>query len=171
MTPPTLPLVLARLRSQGHAIESLCRAIPPADAARPPAPGKWTLLEILCHLADEEREDFRARLRSVIEDPARPWPRIDPQGWVAARNYAARDWSASIDDFAAERAASLAWLATIDTAALDNVYRHPKRDLSGHDLLASWLAHDLLHLRQIARALYLLQPGISAGEWGYAGEW
>ena len=34
-----------------------------------PEPGKWTLLEIVCHLLDEEREDFRARVKHTLEHP------------------------------------------------------------------------------------------------------
>lgn len=46
-----------------------------------PAPEKWCALEIVCHLVDEEREDFRARTRHVLEQPDAPLPSIDPVGW------------------------------------------------------------------------------------------
>jgi hypothetical protein len=58
-----------------------------------PAEGAWSILEIVCHLADEEVEDFRARLRSTLEDPARPWAPIDPVGAAITRRYG----SASLD--------------------------------------------------------------------------
>jgi hypothetical protein len=32
-------------------------------------PEKWSLLEVVCHLFDEEREDFRTRVKCVLEDP------------------------------------------------------------------------------------------------------
>ena len=43
-----------------------------------PNPGKWCLLEIVCHLYDIEREDFRARTKHVLETPAAPLPRPMP---------------------------------------------------------------------------------------------
>ena len=43
-----------------------------------PAPDKWCLLEIVCHLYDEEREDFGARVKSTLQNPSEPWPKIDP---------------------------------------------------------------------------------------------
>jgi len=40
------------------------------------------------HLVDEEEGDFRLRLRSTLEDPARDWPPIDPEGWARlVRSY------------------------------------------------------------------------------------
>jgi len=39
-----------------------------------PAPGKWSILEVVNHLYDEEREDFRQRLELVLKDPALAWP-------------------------------------------------------------------------------------------------
>ncbi len=44
-----------------------------------PSPDKWCLLEIICHLYDEEREDFRARTKHTLETPNEPLPKIDPQ--------------------------------------------------------------------------------------------
>jgi hypothetical protein len=57
-----------------------------------PDPGAWCLLEVLCHLYDEEREDFRARCRQVLEHPEAPLPKIDPVGWVQSRAYLEQDF-------------------------------------------------------------------------------
>ena len=72
-----------------------------------PNTDKWNLLEIICHLYDEEREDFRARLRLVLDTPKEPFTGIDPQGWVSARNYAGQDFEAVLKDFLAERVQSV----------------------------------------------------------------
>jgi hypothetical protein len=55
-------------------------------------PGKWCLLEIICHLYDEEREDFRDRVKHILENPALPMAPINPQGWVMERNYIKQDY-------------------------------------------------------------------------------
>jgi hypothetical protein len=44
-----------------------------------PAPGEWSPVEIVCHLRDEEAEDFGARLRVVLEGGTR-FTSIDPEG-------------------------------------------------------------------------------------------
>src|SRR5215472_13512019 len=51
-----------------------------------PAPAEWAPIEILCHLRDEETEDFGARLRAVLDGRAEFAP-IDPERWVEERRY------------------------------------------------------------------------------------
>ena len=55
-------------------------------------PGKWNLLEIVCHLYDEERDDFRHRLKHVLETPSQPFQAIDPVVWVTSRNYSVQNF-------------------------------------------------------------------------------
>ena len=50
-----------------------------------PSLDKWSILEVVNHLYDEEREDFRQRLSLVLADPMQPWPPIDPRTWVTSR--------------------------------------------------------------------------------------
>ena len=55
-------------------------------------PNKWSLLQIACHLRDEEREDFRTRLRYVLETPDLAPPPVNPVAWVTERNYLGQDF-------------------------------------------------------------------------------
>ena len=142
---------IARLTASGEAIERLARGVAAAQAHWKPAPTEWSILEVVCHLYDEEREDFRQRLRLLLEDPTQEWPAIDPQGWVTTRRYAERDLAVVLDGFATERRASVAWLQSLDAPAWDQGRRHPAGfTLHAGDLLLSWLAHDLWHIRQLA---------------------
>jgi hypothetical protein len=137
-----------------------------------PEPGKWCLLEIVCHLCDEEREDFRTRVKHVLERPNDPMPSIDPQGWVQSRNYMNRDYEATINDFINEREISVNWLNSLSSAEWNNVHLHPKfGPLSAAMLLANWLAHDYLHIRQITRTKYYYLQKHSDVNLGYAGDW
>lgn len=138
------------LESTGRAIDALTAGISGEEARRRPAPGKWSMLEVLCHLIDEERDDFRRRVQSTLEDPARDWPPIDPEGWARDRDYNQRDLAAMRAEFARERAISLAWLRGLVEPRWENTKQHPLAGaLSAGDLLASWIAHDVLHLRQM----------------------
>lgn len=138
-----------------------------------PAPGRWSLLELVNHLADEERHDFRARLASTLADPATPWPGIDPEGWVSERDYASRGWAASLADLAAERAASVTWLAGLEAPDWSATHAHPHLGaLRAGDLLTSWEVHDYLHLRQVARLLHdWCLRGAAPYDGAYAGGW
>jgi hypothetical protein len=126
------------------------------DAARwraRPAPEEWAPIEIVCHLRDEETEDFGARCRVVAAGGSAFAP-IDPTGWVEARRYRDTDPAAALATLRAGRAASLAWLATVEPERLRGTVTHPRLGaLSGLDVLAAWAAHDRLHVAQLAATL------------------
>ena len=120
-----------------------------------PKPEKWCLLEIACHLFDEEREDFRARLRQALNQPEQPLPPIDPQGWVGSRNYLDHDYNSKVAAFLNERELSIDWLRSLVEPNWENAYQHPKYGpLNAKLFLNNWLAHDYLHIRQILSVKY-----------------
>ena len=90
---------IGSLRRSGLAIAAIYEGLPDAALRRRPAPGRWSPLEILCHLVDEERDDFRARIQSTLEDPHAAWPAIDPPAWVIERAYNERDPRVAVDEF------------------------------------------------------------------------
>ncbi|MBL0340366.1 MAG: DinB family protein [Bacteroidetes bacterium] len=134
--------------------------------------GKWNLLEVVCHLYDEERDDFKTRFKSVLDDPDKPFPPIDPVGWVTDRNYSEQDFNTMVAKFLLERKASIAWLQSLENPPLENSYMHPKLGpMSGRFILSNWLAHDYLHIRQILRIKYNYLQYTSEQDLSYAGEW
>lgn len=52
-----------------------------------PKPESWSMLEVICHLHDEEREDFREHLDFILHRQNEEYHVIDPQGWVTQRKY------------------------------------------------------------------------------------
>ena len=152
--------------------EMLVKDIDEKQLAWKQNPDKWNLLEIFCHLVDEEREDFRTRLRIVLEDPNNPFPSIDPVGWVKERNYAQQDKDKVLSTLKQERSNSIEWLWSLGSANWSNTYIHPKLGpMSAKFILANWLAHDYLHIRQITRLKYDYLKGISNENLSYAGNW
>ncbi len=118
-----------------------------------PALDEWAPVEIVCHLRDEEAEDFGARVRVILEGGARFAP-IDPEGWATARRYHEAEPAAALAAFREHRAASLAILAAATPERFAASGESPSGlRLSGLDLLAAWVAHDGLHLRQLAGTL------------------
>ena len=53
----------------------------------------WSMLEVVCHLYDEEREDFREHLDFILHRQNEEWHVIDPQSWVTGRNYNKQDFA------------------------------------------------------------------------------
>ncbi len=163
---------VARMSANRLAFEGLLRDVGNDQARWKPSPEKWSVLEVINHLYDEEREDFRQRLESVLADPTRALPPIRPQEWVVERAYNERDMRESINNFLSERVQSLLWLRTLSSPNWENRHDRPTGSLSAGDLLASWLAHDFLHLRQLARLHWQYAGAISAPyDTTYAGPW
>jgi hypothetical protein len=165
--------IIRRLESFPGAVRAVVRGVSMEEARRKPPSGAWSILEIVNHLGDEDAEDFRLRLELTQRDPAAPWPGIDPEGWATRRDYNTRDLEESVARFEHERATSVTWLKGLRAPDWEVAHLHPRHGpIRAGDLLASWAAHDALHLRQIAKRLYELalvdMPGFITL---YAGEW
>jgi hypothetical protein len=161
-----------RFSQNREVFESLARHVTREQAVWKPTPEKWSMLEVINHLYDEEREDFRPRLALTLNDPGAEWPRIDPQGWVVARRYSERELGPSLDNFLQEREESLAWLRELSAPAWENRHVREQGALSAGDLLASWLAHDFLHVRQLARLHWQYINVVAAPfDGAYGGPW
>lgn len=133
---------------------------------------KWCLLEILCHLYDEEREDFRLRCKSVLEDPSKPLPPFNPTLWVLERNYMGKNYEDTLAAFMSERDASLSWLESLEDPQWGNTYQHPKMGpITAGFFLSNWVAHDYLHIRQILKLKYLYLAEQTGDDLRYAGTW
>lgn len=165
--------MLRRELAQGaETIQSLVVGVSASEARVRPAPDSWSILEVVAHLLDEEREDFRPRLDLVLHRPHETWAPIDPPAWVTARGYNNRELTATLSAFLAERERSLAWLAGLTAPDWSREYPASFGPITAGDLAASWAAHDLLHTRQLlelrrARLLALAAPHRT----GYAGDW
>lgn len=147
----------------GRARRELMRLLPALDAlldgldeaawrARP-APAEWAPVEVVCHLRDEEAEDFGARVRVVVSGGDRLAP-IDPERWALERRYRDADPRAALSALRDLRAASLDFLTALAPGGLARAVEHPGAGpLTGLDFLAAWVAHDRLHLAQLAATL------------------
>ena len=130
-------------------IRALLAGITQEEAQIKPGPESWSILEVLCHLYDEEREDFREHLDSILHRTDEEWASYDPQGWVTERKYNQQDFVAMQEKFFSEREKSLAWLKGLSGANWDVTHISAFGSLRAGDMFASWVAHDNLHIRQL----------------------
>lgn len=163
-----------RLAKFPAALHATATVASDTDARWKPAPEHWSILEVCCHLLDEEGEDFRARAESTLCDPTIEWPKLDLKDVAQRRKYNERDLGETLAKFAAARAASIVWLDGLPGSTdWSRARAHPQfGPLAAGMLLAAWAAHDALHLRQIAKRLHELAAR-DAGPHSviYAGEW
>ena len=144
----------------------------PLDVHWKPYPEHWNLLEITCHLLDEEVYDFRSRTEHVLEYPEMPMPAIVPALWVTRHHYAERDYMTVLNDFIRERNKSTEWLNALKNPQWENTYQHPKLGgLTARYFLTNWLAHDYLHIRQANRLRYLYLRDVAGVDLNFAGDY
>lgn len=116
-----------------------------AWAARP-APGGWSPVEIVAHLADVEL-GMGFRLRQAVAGAASAQA-FDQDAW--ARRYARLDPALALEAFRALRAWNLALLATFDLDDWLATVDHPERGAESVDEVVRALAgHDLRHLDRL----------------------
>jgi hypothetical protein len=77
---------------------ALLTDLDPAAWRARPAPAEWAPVEIVCHLRDEEVEDFGARL-SVVLAGGNSFTPIDPERWAVERRYLEDDGPAALGPF------------------------------------------------------------------------
>lgn len=164
--------IINELARNKHVFKQMLSGLDEAAILFRVQPDKWCPLEIICHLYDEERDDFRTRVRHVLEIPQLPMTSIDPPGWVSAHKYMEQDFEEMLYKFLAERDASIKWLNGLESPEWDNEYNHPKLGaLTAEMLLANWLAHDYLHIRQLTGNRHAYLADLSGQEISYAGSW
>lgn len=160
------------LAQNAQIIKALVSDISQAEAQHRPDAESWSVLEVVCHLVDEERDDFLQRLDIVLHRPETPFPPIHPSAWVTERRYNERNLAEMLDLWLAERAQSLALIDGLSAPDWDTRYTYPYGTVQAGDLFAAWAAHDNLHIRQLVELqrerLVRLAAPYSVD---YAGEW
>jgi uncharacterized damage-inducible protein DinB len=128
-------------------LSSLMEKIGAQRAEQPPAPGKWSVREILCHLADCEAV-FAFRLRQTLAQDHHVIQPFDQDQW--ARNYAAYTVPEALALFSAARQWNLALLRSLTPEAMDKQVTHPERGtMTFRAIVETMGGHDINHLRQI----------------------
>jgi len=120
-----------------------------ARADQAPAPGKWSVREILCHLADCEVV-FAFRLRQTLAEPHHVIQPFDQDLWAAT--YASYDAQAALAVFTAVRNFNVKLIASLPAEAFSKPATHPERGaMTFQTILDTMGGHDLNHLAQIEK--------------------
>jgi hypothetical protein len=164
---------ISQLSTNSISIQQLLENITQDQSTWKPQESDWSILEVINHLYDEEKEDFRFRLSHLFSGKNNPWPKNNPQKWVYERKYNQREIYKSIDNFLNERLNSLEWLTKQDVIDLTASYPiTANNELLAGEILSSWVAHDLLHLRQLIEIKFkYCQLMCSPYSTEYAGDW
>jgi len=115
----------------------------------PPAPGKWSPKEILCHLADCELV-FAVRLRHTMTEPHHVIQPFDQDHW--ARPYPSFTVDQALAVFTAVRQWNLTLIQNASSELLAKPLTHPERgDMTFQTIVETMGGHDTNHLQQLEK--------------------
>jgi len=165
-------ILIEELASGQEILTGLVAGISQVAAQLKPDVQTRSVLEVVCHLYDEEREDFRVRLDLMLHQPEKPWPPIRPEEWVTERAYNEQDLATMVRKFIEERQASLQWLKKLESPDWEATVPSPFGAMKPGDILSSWVAHDNLHMRQLVELRrWRIMEMTAPFNIRYAGEW
>jgi uncharacterized damage-inducible protein DinB len=148
--PLAIPAMVAALRETPRRVAELARGLTAEQLRRRPTEGAWCLKEVLAHLRDLDRDLFLPRLRRILEEHHPTFESFDPEAWARSRDHRAGSFERDLEEFAAARARTVAFLEALPDSAVARV------GLSGYFgpvTLAQYaihiVDHDLEHLGQI----------------------
>jgi hypothetical protein len=134
-------------------LEHLIKGVPRSRLRKRPAPGKWSVVEILAHLADTEIV-VGWRMRHILGAPGTPLQAFDQDAWAASGHYDTRDPRMSVEQFRILREANLALLKSLAPEQWKHHGMHAERGPETIEHIVRMMAgHDLNHTKQIERIL------------------
>jgi hypothetical protein len=131
----------------------LIKDVPTVKLRKRPAPDKWSVAEIVAHLADVEIA-VGWRMRSILGAPGTPVQAYDQNAWVIAGHYEKRAPRKSIELHRVVREANLALLKSLSPNQWKHYGHHAERGEESIEHMVRMVAgHDINHLGQIERIL------------------
>ena len=151
----SLDQTIALLTRPPAALDALLRDLPDAWTRAKEGENTWSAYDVVGHLIHCDHTDWMARARILLEfGETRPFDPFDRWGHVKA--VEGKSFGQLLDDLASVRAANLAELRGWNLTETDLAKRgrHPALGtVTLGELLATWAAHDLNHLHQMARVM------------------
>jgi hypothetical protein len=144
---------LSLLAAAPATLTALLAAIPPALLDRRPAPEKWSIREIVAHLADDELVGAY-RVRLILAAPGTAIQAFDQDRWAETGRYASTDPSRTLALFRALREANLELWHRLSPAEWERAGVHAERGVESiRDIVTYYAGHDVNHFAQIEAIL------------------
>ena len=146
--------VLAIMVSTPAVLRSLSASLTEDQWKHEPSHDDWAMNEIVCHLADTEREIHRMQLELMIEREGAFIPRPDSGVWASEREYLNIDGKAALAEFARARIDNVKTLKALDPSIWSRSARHAIFGPTNFLEVTSFMAdHDRLHVQQAWKTL------------------
>ena len=129
------------------------RGLDDSTLRRPEVPGKWSVIEVIQHLADSDVV-FSYRLKMILTEDRPPLQGYDQDRWAAELHYRDVPLALALDQLRSMRSANLHVLRRLSPSQLARAGLHSERGPESAGFLLRLMGgHDLVHRRQIDRIL------------------
>jgi len=146
--------ILAILASTPAVLRSLFASLTEEQWKYVPTHDDWAVNEIICHLADTEREIHQMQLNLMIQREGAFIPRPDSGVWASERQYLNIDGKAALMEFAQARIENIKTLKALDENTWNRSARHAIFGPTNFLEVISFMAdHDRLHVQQAWKTL------------------
>jgi len=146
--------IVRQMSGNAEAIRALMQTVSDEQAQWTPGPDTWSMKQVMEHVYNEERIDFRKILKRMFKDSL-------AAGGAQHLDYIpVESCRQALDGFLLEREASIKWLKALQPSDWNISEQWPFGPtgevmiFSAGDVLLSWLEHDILHLRQMIELLH-----------------
>jgi DinB superfamily len=137
------------LAATAKKLERLIKGATTTKLRKRPVPDKWSVNEILAHLAETEIVGS-FRMRMILGAPGTPIAAFDQDAWVVSGHYEKRDPRKSLEQFRVLREANLVLLKSLNPDQWKHYGIHAERGQETIEQIAKMFAgHDLNHIAQI----------------------
>jgi hypothetical protein len=144
-----LPEVLERFRRAPEVLAVVLTGVFGDEIDFTPGTGKWSIRQIIAHLADSEMVGAH-RFRQVIAEPNPTLVAFDQNAWAQNLDYARRLPKNSLDTFRRVRAENYDLLKALPESAYERSGTHTERGpLTLRQLLDTYAEHAESHARQV----------------------
>ena len=144
---------LAVQAATAERLAQLIEGVSTSELRRRPAADKWSVSEIIAHLADGEIVGG-FRVRFILGSPGSPVVAYDQDKWVTSGHYDKRDPQKSVELFRVLREANLALLESLKPDDWKQYGMHSERGKESIEHIVRMFAgHDVNHLQQIEKIL------------------
>jgi hypothetical protein len=134
-------------------LSSLVEGLSSEDLGRRPAPSKWSVREIVAHLADDELVGAY-RIRLILSSPGTAIQAFDQDVWARTGRYSTADVKESLVLYRCLRQQNLRLLHTLSADEWDLFGVHAERGVESlRDIARYFAGHDINHFRQIESIL------------------
>jgi FMN phosphatase YigB (HAD superfamily) len=146
--------VLAIMASTPAVLRSFSVSLTEEQWRHEPSHDDWAMNELVCHLADTEREIHRMQMDLMIAREGAFIPRPDSGVWASEREYLNIDGKSALAQFIGARIENLKTLKTLDENIWSRSARHAIFGPTDFLEVTSFIAdHDRLHVQQAWKTL------------------